>query len=335
MGSMDTQPSHYPKKQKHSKTNPLHSPSCPILDTSYTRLVHLSFSDSIGKSADMYPKSNSASEVIIGVLDTGVWPESKSYDDTGLCPVPSNWKGICDGTKDDGAKAVAGEEKEEEGEVGSSLTLEKLECTAISIDDEDNFSSQSFLIVEHSESDGGIEDSSHKDIHGHHEAQTSRNDDKNEKSDGGIEDSSHKDIHGHHEAQTRRNDDKNQKAILVWIFVIANFCLEVISSVLEQLSSVHKPQYALPAMIFSFGGMLICIVDLVFKGRTQKVSWRWKEKLPWFYYPSQSHQLPFGTFKDIIGFICALCQCIVTAINYIDDSKTLSVYGDVLDLSVR
>ncbi|KAK3221420.1 hypothetical protein Dsin_008445 [Dipteronia sinensis] len=44
----------------------------------------------------MYPDSNSASEVIIGVLDTGVWPESKSYDDTGLGPVPSNWKGICE-----------------------------------------------------------------------------------------------------------------------------------------------------------------------------------------------------------------------------------------------
>ncbi|TXG59320.1 hypothetical protein EZV62_013893 [Acer yangbiense] len=50
----------------------------------------------LGKSADMYPESNSASEVIVGVLDTGVWPESKSYDDTGFGPVPSNWKGICE-----------------------------------------------------------------------------------------------------------------------------------------------------------------------------------------------------------------------------------------------
>ncbi|KAL5819752.1 hypothetical protein ACOSQ4_023594 [Xanthoceras sorbifolium] len=50
----------------------------------------------LGKSADMFPESNSMGEVIIGVLDTGVWPESKSFDDTGLGPVPSNWKGACE-----------------------------------------------------------------------------------------------------------------------------------------------------------------------------------------------------------------------------------------------
>ncbi|TXG64909.1 hypothetical protein EZV62_011903 [Acer yangbiense] len=102
-------------------------------------------------------------------------------------------------------------------------------------------------------------------------------------------------------------------------------------------SSVHKPNplYAPLAMIFSFGGMLICIVELVFKGRTQKVSWRWKEKLPWFYYPSQqSHQLPFGTFKDIIGFVSALCQCFVTAINFIGDNYKpikISVWPKLLE----
>ncbi|XP_044470439.1 subtilisin-like protease SBT1.7 [Mangifera indica] len=47
-------------------------------------------------NADMFPDSASKSDVIIGVLDTGVWPESKSFDDTGLGPVPSNWKGACE-----------------------------------------------------------------------------------------------------------------------------------------------------------------------------------------------------------------------------------------------
>ena len=40
--------------------------------------------------------SDKLSDLVIGFLDTGVWPESQSYNDRGLDPIPRSWKGECE-----------------------------------------------------------------------------------------------------------------------------------------------------------------------------------------------------------------------------------------------
>ncbi|KAK4594188.1 hypothetical protein RGQ29_018034 [Quercus rubra] len=53
-------------------------------------------------SSSIWKKARYGEDTIIGNLDTGVWPKSKSFSDEKLGPIPSKWKGICQNDTDSG-----------------------------------------------------------------------------------------------------------------------------------------------------------------------------------------------------------------------------------------
>ncbi|XWS51284.1 hypothetical protein CRYUN_Cryun12cG0163600 [Craigia yunnanensis] len=104
----------------------------------------------------------------------------------------------------------------------------------------------------------------------------------------------------------------------VWIFLIANLGIELLSAAFDQLSSVHKPEYALVAMLMAFIGLLGCIAELAFKGGKERVSWRWDREIPWFYYSTTPAMYTrFGTFPEIFGLVCAILQSISATVAYV------------------
>ena len=55
----------------------------------------------LGQPHGLWHESKFGDDTIVGLIDTGVWPESHSFNDVNLGPIPERWKGTCVDAGDD------------------------------------------------------------------------------------------------------------------------------------------------------------------------------------------------------------------------------------------
>lgn len=92
----------------------------------------------------------------------------------------------------------------------------------------------------------------------------------------------------------------------VWIFLVANLGIELLSAIFDQLASVHKPTFALVAMLLAFVGLLGFIMEIASKGANEREHWIWDMGIC----------TRIRTFADIFGLLSAMLQSISAAVAY-------------------
>ncbi|KAI9196095.1 hypothetical protein LWI28_020987 [Acer negundo] len=90
---------------KHNVRSPIvvhYSSTDEVVSIFPSRTLHLQTTrswDFMGFNESVSRKRNTESNIIVGVIDSGIWPESDSFSDEGFGPPPPKWKGACRGGK--------------------------------------------------------------------------------------------------------------------------------------------------------------------------------------------------------------------------------------------